>query len=263
MKICSSLLGVLAVGLAFAPVNGLADVKGQTVAYQAGSVPGEGYVAFDDSIVVQRPGILVVHDWMGVSEHTRAVCDDLALLGYVAFAVDIYGKGVRPADGKSAGAEAGKYKADRALLRERAKAGLAQLTAHALVAPGKVAAIGYCFGGTTAIELARSGAEIAGVVSFHGSLDSPTPADGKNIKAKLLVLHGADDPFVKPADLAAFQEELRQAKVDWQLVSYGDAVHSFTQPQAGNDKSKGAAFHEASARRSWAAMQAFFNELFR
>jgi dienelactone hydrolase len=209
----------------------------------------------------KRPGVLIIHDWMGVSEHTRAIAEDVAKLGCVAFAADIYGKGVRPADQQTSSAEAGKYKANRALLRDRAKAGLEQLKNHPLVDGSKVAATGFCFGGTTAIELARSGAEIAAVVSFHGSLDSPTPADGKNIKAKLLILHGADDPFVKQEDIAAFQQEMRDAGVDWQMIYYGDAVHSFTQKKAGTDKSKGAAYQEAAAKRSWQAMQTFFQEV--
>ncbi len=126
----------------------------------------------------------------------------------------------------------------------------------------RIAVIGYCFGGTAALELGRDGAPVVGVVTFHGGLDSPTPADGKNIKGKVLVLHGADDPFVKPADIAAFQEELRNGNVDWQMVYYADAVHSFTQPQAGTDKSKGNAYNEKAAKRSWEAMKQFFKEIF-
>jgi len=126
----------------------------------------------------------------------------------------------------------------------------------------KVAAIGYCFGGTTVIELARSGANISGVVSFHGGLDSPKPEDGKNIKCKVLALHGADDPNVTAKDLAAFEEEMRKSKVDWQLIKYGGAVHAFTQKDAGNDNSKGAAYNELADKRSWEAMEQFFTEIF-
>ncbi|HEX8313270.1 MAG TPA: dienelactone hydrolase family protein [Chthoniobacteraceae bacterium] len=244
------------------PTLGFAEVKTETIQYQQGETALEGVLALESTSQEKRPGILIIHDWMGVSEHTRAVAEDVAKLGYVAFAADIYGKGVRPADQQASSAEAGKYKANRPLLRERAKAGLDQLKKHPMVDSSKLAAIGFCFGGTTALELARSGAEIAGAVSFHGSLDSPNPADGKNIKAKLLILHGADDPFVKQEDLAAFQKELRDARVDWQMIYYGDAVHSFTQKKAGTDKSKGAAYQEAAARRSWQAMQVFFNEIF-
>ncbi|MHA3773171.1 dienelactone hydrolase family protein [Verrucomicrobiota bacterium sgz303538] len=239
-----------------------AEVTGQTVEYKAGDTPCEGYIAYDVSTTARRPAVLVVHDWMGVSDHTKKVCHDLAQMGYLAFAADIYGKGVRPANPQAAAAEAGKYKADRKLLRERVNAGLAQLQANALTEREKIAAIGFCFGGTTALELARSGADIAGVVSFHGGLDSPNPADGKNIKAKLLILHGAEDPFVKKADIDAFQKELIDAGVDWQMNYYGNAVHSFTQQKAGTDKSKGSAYEERAARRSWDAMKTFFAEIF-
>lgn len=242
------------------PAN--ARVVGQAFEYKAGNTECEGYIAYDVSTTARRPAVLVIHDWMGVSDHTKGVCEELAKMGYFAFAADIYGKGVRHTEREGASAEAGKYKADRKLLRERVNAALSEVKAHALVETDKIAAIGYCFGGTTAIELARSGADVAGVVSFHGSLDSPTPEDGKNIKAKLLVLHGAEDPFVKKEDIDAFQKELIDAGVDWQMVYYGNAVHSFTQKKAGTDKSKGAAYEERAARRSWEAMKDFFNEIF-
>jgi dienelactone hydrolase len=134
---------------------------------------------------------------------------------------------------------------------------------HELTDPNRVAAIGYCFGGTTVLELARSGAPITGVVSFHGGLSTPNPNDAKNIKAKVLALHGADDPNVPPKEVAAFEEEMRQGGVDWQLIAYGGAVHSFTDWNAGNDNSKGAAYNERADRRSWEAMKQFFAELFK
>lgn len=245
-----------------APAFVFAAVKTEVVEYRQGDTSLEGVLAYDDASQGKRPGVLVIHDWMGVSDHTRGIAQDLATMGYVAFAADIYGKGVRHTDAKAASAEAGKYKADRALLRQRAQAGLEQLKKNPRVDGARTAVIGFCFGGTTALELARSGADLAGAVSFHGSLDSPNPADGKNIKAKVLILHGADDPFVKPADIAALQDELRKAGVDWQMIYYGDAVHSFTQKKAGTDKSKGAAYQEAAARRSWQAMKDFFAEIF-
>jgi len=240
----------------------LAEVKTQAIEYKDGDTVLEGWLAYDDASKEPRPGVLVIHDWMGVAAYSKGRAEQLAQLGYVAFVADIYGKSVRPKDPQEASAEAGKYKADRALLRRRANAGLEQLRQQPLVKKDQLAAIGYCFGGTSVLELARSGAELRGVISFHGGLDSPNPADGKNIKAKVLVLHGADDPFVKPADIAAFQEEMRQAKVDRQMVYYGDAVHSFTHQHAGTDKSKGAAYQEAADRRSWEAMKDFFAEIF-
>jgi len=163
---------------------------------------------------------------------------------------------------QEAGATAGKYKNDRPLLRQRVRAGLDQLLKVKNVDSSRVAAMGYCFGGTTVLELARSGADVKGVVSFHGGLGTPSPEDAKNIKAKVLALHGADDPNVPPPEVQAFQEEMRKAKVDWELVSYGGAVHSFTDWNAGNDNSRGAAYNEEADKRSWEAMKAFFQELF-
>jgi len=240
-----------------------AQMHSKLVDYRDGDTTLQGYASYDDSIIKgKRPAVLVVHQWMGLTDYEKARADMLAKLGYNVFAVDIYGKGVRPKDTKEAGTFAGKYKSDRELLRRRVNAGLAILEQDPLTDTKKVAAIGYCFGGTAVIELARSGADIAGVVSFHGGLDSPKPADGKNIKCKVLVLHGADDPYTTPKDLAAFEEEMRNAKVDWQLVKYGGAVHSFTQKDAGNDNSKGAAYNEAADRRSWEQMKSFFAEIF-
>jgi dienelactone hydrolase len=154
-------------------------------------------------------------------------------------------------------------KHDRALLRARVRAGLDVLRNHEFTDVLRVAAIGYCFGGTTVLELARSGADIGGVVSFHGGLGTPKPEDARNTKAKVLALHGADDPYVPPKEVAEFEDEMRQGKVDWQLVAYGGAVHSFTDSNAGNDNSKGSAYNERADRRSWEAMKQFFSELFK
>jgi dienelactone hydrolase len=182
-------------------------------------------------------------------------------LGYNVLVADIYGKGVRPQP-PAAGKEAGKYKADRALLRTRVNAGLDVLARDERTDASKLAATGYCFGGTTVIELARSGAQVKGVISFHGGLDSPTPADGKNIKAKVLALHGADDPFVPAKDIAAFTAEMKAHDVDWKLVSYPGAVHSFTHKAAGADNSKGAAYNANADRDSWYQMEQFLKRLF-
>jgi dienelactone hydrolase len=239
-----------------------AALQTKTVEYKQGDTTLEGFVAYDDAIKGLRPGVLVVHQWLGLTDYEKKRAEMLAQLGYVAFCADIYGKGVRPQNTQEAGVQAGKYKNDRPLLRARVNAGLDALRQQPLVDAKRVAAIGYCFGGTTVLELARSGADVAGVVSFHGGLDSPVPADGKNIKGKVLVCHGADDPFEKPGDLAAFESELRDARVDWQLIQYGGAVHSFTQPMAGNDNSKGAAYNEKADKRSWEAMKQFFAEIF-
>jgi dienelactone hydrolase len=238
-----------------------AAIQSKTVEYKQGEATLEGVIVWDDAVKGARPGVLVVHQWLGLTDYEKGRAKQLAELGYVAFCADIYGKGIRPKDTKEAGVEATKYKSDRKLLRERVNAGLDELKKSELVDPARLAAIGYCFGGTTVIELARSGADIKGVVSFHGGLDSPTPADGKNIKCKVLACHGADDPFVKAADLAAFEDEMRQANVDWALVKFGGAVHSFTQPMAGNDNSKGAAYNEKADKRSWVLMKLFFGDV--
>jgi len=239
-----------------------AAIQTKTIEYKQGDTTLEGVLVFDDAVKAKRPGVLIVHQWMGITEYEKNRATMLARLGYVAFCADIYGKGVRPKDTQEAGAEATKYKTDRALLRARVNAGLAELKKSELVDTQRIAAIGYCFGGTTVLELARSGSELKGVVSFHGGLDSPTPADGKNIKCKVLACHGADDPYVPAKDLAAFESEMRDNKVDWQLIAYGGAVHSFTQPMAGNDNSKGAAYNKAADQRSWEALKQFLTELF-
>lgn len=240
-----------------------AAIQTKTIEYRQGDTTLAGVLVWDDAVKSPRPGVLVVHQWMGVTEYEKHRAEMLARLGYVAFCADIYGKGVRPQNTKEAGAEAGKYKKDRPLLRARANAALEVLKKQAAVDTKRIAAIGYCFGGTTVVELARSGAELNGVVSFHGGLDSPTPADGKNIKCQVLACHGADDPYVKPEELAAFEAELRDARVDWRLIQYGGAVHSFTQPMAGNDNSKGAAYNERADKRSWEDLKLFLAELFK
>ena len=233
-----------------------------TVDYTDGETELEGFHVFDDRFEGPRPAILIVHQWTGVSDYEKMRARLLAELGFNVFALDIYGKDVRPPAPQASAAESGKYKADRDLFRQRLQAGLEVLLEHELTDADRVAAIGYCFGGTGVLELARSGADIAGVVSFHGGLDTPTPEDAARITASVLVLHGADDPYVPADEVQAFEEEMRAAGVDWQLVSYGNAVHSFTQPMAGDDPSAGAAYEARADRRSWQAMRIFFAEIF-
>src|SRR6201996_6329909 len=253
-----TILLILATALA---ISAQAKIVTQTIDYKQGDTTLEGYLAYDDSVSGPRPGVLVVHQWLGLTDYEKHRAEMLAKLGYVAFCADIYGKDNRPTDVSQAGPLATKYKSDRALLRLRVNAGLDELKKSELVDPKRIAAIGYCFGGTTVLELARSGADIAGVVSFHGGLDSPNPADGKNIKCPILACHGADDPFEKPEDLAAFESEMRDAKVDWRLIMYCGAVHAFTQPDPGFVNA-GAKYNERADKRSWNDMKAFFGEIF-
>jgi dienelactone hydrolase len=243
------------------PVSAQAAIHKETIEYKQGDTVLEGYLAYDDAVKDKRPGVIVVHDWMGFGDYGNRRAEQLAELGYVALAVDIFGKGIRPKNSDEASAQAAIYKGNRTLLRQRAAAGLDVLKKHPLVDSQRVAAIGYCFGGTTVLEMARGGAVLNGVVSFHGGLDAPSPAQGP-VKPKVLVLHGADDPYVPAEQVAAFQKEMNQAGADWQMVYYSGAVHSFTRKDAGNDNAKGAAYNEKADWRSWADMQQFFKEIF-
>ncbi|HVR72827.1 MAG TPA: dienelactone hydrolase family protein [Planctomycetota bacterium] len=257
---------VVFVFLGLSPAASRAALETRPVEYRDGDTTLIGYVALDPAKLRANaagvaPGVLIIHQWMGPTDYEKGRAHQLADLGYVAFVADIYGKDLRPKDRGEAAVAAGKFKTDRALFRKRLQLGFDQLRGHPKVDPARTAAIGYCFGGTGVLELARSGAAVSGVVSFHGGLDSPAPADGKNIKARVLVLHGADDPFVPADQIEAFKKELNDAKVDWQMVYYSGAVHAFTQKLAGNDKSTGAAYEEKADRRSWTAMRDFFDEV--
>ncbi len=239
------------------------EVRTEAVKYKLGDVTMIGCMAWDDAIQGRRPGVLVVHEWYGLNDYAKSRARQLAQLGYIAFAVDMYGNGVTAQEAAEAGKLAAALRNDRPLMRARAQAALETLRKNPLCDPRRVAAIGYCFGGGVVLELARSGADIAGVASFHGNLDTPNPDDAKNIRAKVLVLHGADDPHVNAAQVANFQQEMRNAKVDWQMIFYGGAVHSFSNPASGDDPSRGVAYNAAADRRSWEAMKSFFDEIFK
>ncbi len=239
-----------------------ATVIGKTILYQDGQTILEGYFAYDDAVKGIRPAVVVVPDWMGPSAFSRKRAEELARLGFAALSADVYGKNIRPKNSAEAMAQVQTYKNNRPLLRRRMQAAFATLLAQPQADKSRTAAIGYCFGGTAALELARSGAALTGVVTFHGGLDTPTPEDAGHIKAKILVLTGADDPHVPPAQIADFEKEMNAAKVDWQLVRYSGAVHAFAVPSAGNDPSKGAAYNARADHRSWQAMKDFFAEIF-
>lgn len=235
-------------------------IKTQVVDYKHGDVGLQGYLAWDESFVGKRPGVLVIHEWRGHGDYVRRRAEQLARLGYVAFALDMYGKGVFAKDHQEAGKLAGVFFGDRNQMRARAKAGYDVLAKHELVAPGKIAAMGYCFGGTASIEMARAGFDLAGVASFHGNLSTPQPA--KSVKAKVIVFHGAEDGFIPQQQVDDFHKEMREAKADWQFVSFGGAVHSFTVREAGDDPSKGMAYDAAADRRSWEMLRDFLAEAF-
>lgn len=242
-------------------VAATAAVKHEMIEYKEGDLLLAGYMAYDDASSAKRPGVLIVHSWTGLNKQARNTADELARLGYVAFALDMYGKGVYTEDPQEAAQRSGALKADVPALRRRALAGLEVLRNFRLTDSGKLAAIGYCFGGTTALEIARSGEPIQGVISFHGGLSTPNPAEANNIKCKVLALHGADDPAVPPEEVHAFEKEMRDAKANWELVSYGGAVHSFTDPDA--NRPPVSLYHEQSAKRAWTRMLQFFDEIFR
>ena len=222
----------------------------------------QGRVYSDDSFSATRPGILVIHDWRGLTDTTQKRCEMLARLGYVAFAADIYGKGVHPKSVPEYSQQASIYKGDRALFRERARAAYQVLLKQPKVDPTRVGAIGYCFGGTGVIEMGRDGVPLLGVVSFHGGLDSAPLTSGKIFSAKVLALCGADDPFESADDMAAFEQQLRENHVDYQIVKYSGAEHSFTDAGVDSLNLKGAKYNAAADRRSWQAMKDFFAEIF-
>jgi dienelactone hydrolase len=239
-----------------------ADIITKPVDYSQGGQALQGWLAYDDSVKELRPGIVVFPEWWGLNDYVKHRAEQLARLGYVAFAADIYGKGVLTSNKDEAAQFSGRFYNDLDLMRARAAAALEQLKSAPQVDPKRLGAIGYCFGGTVALELARSGADLAGLVAFHGGLKTDRPGDAKNIKGKVLICTGGDDAFVPPEQVAAFEEEMRQAGVDWQVIVYGGAHHAFTNPDADKFGIPNIKYQPEADRRSWAAMRAFFEEVF-
>ena len=240
--------------------SGPVRLEEKEVEYAHGDVALRGFLAWNGAQAGKRPGILVTHEWRGHNEYVRKRARALAAEGYVVFALDMYGKGVYAADHTEAAQKAGVFKKDRSLMRGRARAGYDILAKHPACDTSKIVAMGYCFGGTTSLELARSGAPLAGVASFHGDLSTPNPADAANIKGKVIAFHGAEDPHYKDDHVVAFMNEMRGAKVDYQVVFLGGAVHSFTVTDAGNDPSKGSAYDAKADARSWRMLLDFLKE---
>lgn len=230
--------------------------------YNDGDLVCEAYVAYDDSTDVKRPCVLVSHAWGGQSDAERKKAEDLAELGYVGFALDMYGKGRRGNTMEENGKLMQPFMDDRAMLRQRIIAALKTAQKHPLVDPQKVGAIGFCFGGLCVLDLARSAAPgVKGVASFHGLFSSPDLGKQLPVSAKVLILHGYDDPMAKPEQMLAVANEFTQAGADWQIHAYGHTMHAFTAPGA-NMPDMGILYNAAADKRSWVAMKNFFEEVF-
>ena len=242
--------------------SALGKVQTQAISYQHGDVQLEGVLAWDDSITGKRPGVLVVHEWWGLNDYAQDRARQLAELGYVAFAADMYGKDKVTDHPDQAGTWMKEVQANVSQWQARAIKGLAVLRSQDQVDPNNIAAIGYCFGGATVIQLAYSGEEIKGVVSFHGALPLPTSKQATKVKAKMLIAYGNADPFQKEDHIRKFRNALEKANVDWQMVLYAGARHSFTDPGADARGIPALKYSQTADERSWKHMQLFFEEIF-
>jgi dienelactone hydrolase len=240
-----------------------AELRMQQVEYKDGDTVLEGYLSYDDATQDLRPAVLVCPEWWGLDDYPKHRADQLAKMGYVAFVADIYGRGVSTEDPAQAGAWSAPLMADRKAMRNRVFAGWNTLLGQKYVDKTRVAAIGYCFGGTCALELARAGAPLVGVVAFHGNLSRTADEGPDNISCKILVLHGGADPLVGPKVLAAFEAEMIDVKANYEINIYGGALHAFTNPAADSHHIPGIGYNEQADKRSWAAMKDFFEEIFK
>jgi dienelactone hydrolase len=230
--------------------------------YRDGDTLCEGYLAYDTSIKGKRPAVVVCHAWAGQDDFARDKANKLAELGYVGFALDMYGKGRRGSSPDENAKLMGPFVEDRTLLDRRANAGVGEARRHMMVDPNQIGAIGYCFGGMCAFDLARSGTEgLQGVCAFHGLLTPPSHVRAKKITAKVMALHGYDDPMANPDHMVAFCNEMTRMGADWQLHAFGHCVHAFTNPVAA-DKKQGLHYNADADRRSWLLMKNFFDEVF-
>ncbi|PPF89669.1 dienelactone hydrolase [Clavibacter michiganensis] len=241
------------------PLPAGADIRMGPVLYDHDGTELEGLLARDAAQSGRRPAVLVIHDWFGVGGHVAARIEMLARLGYVAFAADVYGRDVRPGP-EEAGQVAGSFYADLPLMRARVQAGIDRLAAEPDVDPSRIAVMGYCFGGSASLEVARAGADIKAAISLHGNLVVHEPADVADVKAAILVLTGADDPIVPDEKVAAFQAEMRtRPAIDWQVVTYSGAMHAFSVPGV-DSPDHGAQYQDRAERRSWRALTDFLAE---
>ncbi|MGX7666831.1 dienelactone hydrolase family protein [Flavobacterium pedocola] len=233
----------------------------KAVPYADGSQKLEGFSGKPAKANPKKAGVLILPAWMGIDTHSKESAAELSKLGYYTFVADIYGTDKRPTNAQEAGKMAGHFKKNYADYQKRIQLALDELIKSG-ANKNEIAVIGYCFGGSGALEAARMNLPVKGVVSFHGGLGKDAARPTENIVPKVLVLHGADDFFVPDTEIKAFQDEMRTAKADWQMIYYADAVHAFTHKDAGSDKSKGVAYNEKADKRSWKAMLSFFKELF-
>jgi dienelactone hydrolase len=251
----------LALCLWFPAVRAQAALHTETVRYKQGDQMLQGYLAYDDRSKAQRPGVLLVHEWWGLTGFAKEKANALAKAGFIAFAVDMYGEGKTTDNPKTAGEWAGAVLGSKALARDRFLAAYEVLRKNSLTRKNHIAAIGFCFGGNVVLTMAQEGVDLKGVVSFHGSLPAEKAAPG-SIKPKILICHGADDPLVKPEQVSAYLDNLRSSGADWQFISYGGAKHSFTNPDAAKAGIPGVEYNQNADKRSWQAMLAFFKEVF-
>lgn len=254
------LLAALTLSLA-AVLPATAAVQTKKITYKDGAQECHGILAWDDAVKGPRPGVLVVHEWWGLNDYAKMRAEKLAALGYVAFAADMYGDGKVVDHPKDAGAMAGKVRGNVEAWRKRALAGLDVLKAQPQCDKTKLAAIGYCFGGSTVLQLALAGTpDLLAVASFHGALPEPSEAEAKQVKAAVLVCHGADDGFIPDKAIKAFRGALDKAAVKYDFVAYPGAKHSFTVPDADKKGIDGIQYNKAADEASWAAMQKLFKE---
>lgn len=246
--------------LIFSLITTISIAQLKPIQYKDGEQLLNGFQITPKNVKKEKPGILILPAWKGIDNHAKDSAEKLSKLGYYTFVADIYGEGNYPKDFKEAGERAGFYKKNIEKYQTRIRLALDQLIQSG-ANPEKIVVIGYCFGGTGAIEAARSHMPVKGIISFHGGLGKDNTRTITDLTAKLLICHGADDPYESAEEVQAFQNEMRNAKADWQMIYYANAVHSFTDPDAGNDNSKGAAYNEKAAKRSWEHLLLFLKEV--